>query len=445
MIIRRFIICFLCTASLAAQNSISFYQSDLSTALAIAEREGKGLFIDTYTHYCQPCKILEKELRDPELARYFNDNFINVRVDMESDKAQAYQDKYQVVFLPTILFLGAKGNLRMKIDHLISAKDLLRIAQRLNGQKPMLATTTKKIAAKTAPTTIKKANKEVATQASPQKSKPRNTSPTTNAPFRKSANSASNNDDDGKIIYVMGQDEQDLPPEILRKEAYFRMQLMDGSHKESAKKYLNSQSDWSTETNMKFLHDFVDDARSPEFEYIISNRSAFEKILNKELINQTISILVNKELSRAFPRPDQARASKLYSYLGVANHHIQAKQYVLHGLFDSGRYQQFSSETEAFLDKNDTDDHLLLHRFAFIQTDRKGLKKKQLRKALSAAERSVAQNDTDLSYYITLAQIAIRMGKKDIAESVITKANHLISTEKEKAIISNLQKGIDKL
>jgi len=34
---------------------------------------------------------------------------------------------------------------------------------------------------------------------------------------------------EGKILYVMGQG-GDLPIEILRQEAYFRMDLMDGSH-----------------------------------------------------------------------------------------------------------------------------------------------------------------------------------------------------------------------
>jgi len=118
----------------------------------------------------------------------------------------------------------------------------------------------------------------------------------------------------GKILYVMGQD-GDLPPEILREEAYFRMQLMDGSHHAAAEKYLETQDDWSTEVNMQFVHDFLHDARSKEFDYLIENRKAFEQLIGKLQISQSIQILVNKELERAFPRPDRKRVKKLKSYL----------------------------------------------------------------------------------------------------------------------------------
>ena len=107
----------------------------------------------------------------------------------------------------------------------------------------------------------------------------------------------------------------DLPPEILRQEAYFRMELMDGSHHIAAKKYLDTQTDWTTEDNMQFIHDFLYDARSKEFEFVIANREACESLLGKSAVNNTINILVNKELERAFPRPDKKRIKELKSYL----------------------------------------------------------------------------------------------------------------------------------
>ena len=120
--------------------------------------------------------------------------------------------------------------------------------------------------------------------------------------------------DEGKVLQVMGQGDA-LPPELLREEAYFRMRLMDGSHHEAARVYLDTQNDWSSEVNMQFIHDFLYDARSEEFEFLVAHRTAFERLLGEERVAQSIQILVQKELERAFPRPDKKRIKKLKSYL----------------------------------------------------------------------------------------------------------------------------------
>ncbi len=299
----RFLVLFIFISANLWGQSVRFTESSLETAISLAKSQNKNIFIDTYASYCQPCKKLEKEFRDEELAQYLNDNFVSIRVDMEGANAADYKERYPIVFLPTMLFLSTEGNLRMSIDDLLQAKDSLKMAKYVNGDEEK-----KIVAAEAAAPSPPVAETPVAETPSPKVTtapEPSNPTPTPKIELDES---------EGKILYVMGQDGQ-LPPHILREEAYFRMQLMDGSHHATADKYLATQDDWSTEVNMKFVHDFLNDARSDKFEYLIANRSAFEKLIGKEQIAQSIQILVNKELERAFPRPDKKRVKQLKSYL----------------------------------------------------------------------------------------------------------------------------------
>lgn len=286
------------TTSLWGQGVV-FSEVSLQTAINLAQEQDKKIFIDTYASYCKPCKKLNIEFKDRALAKYLNQNYIRVKVNMESEKADDYRNKYSIVFLPTMLFLDSHGNVNMAIDHLLSANEILAIAKHLNGDN-------KKPAVASAPPPPAPSQQAPASY---------NTTPTTQPKTAPSAATVVTDESEGKILYVMGQDGGELPPEILREEAYFRMQLMDGSHHAAATKYLETQEDWSTDVNIQFIHDFLNDARSDKFEYLIANRSAFETLLGKPRIAQSIKILVNKELERAFPRPDEERVALLNSYV----------------------------------------------------------------------------------------------------------------------------------
>ena len=314
----RFLFLFLIiSTSVWAQKSVRFTESSLETAINLAKSQNKNIFIDTYASYCAPCKKLEEEFRDKELAEYLNDNFVSIRVDMEGENAAAYKERYPIVFLPTMLFLSTEGNLRMSIDHLLKAKDILKMAKYLNGdeEKKTVAAAPPPPKANEKKSDLTTATKTAPVTAAPKTEQPIAAAPTTTAqPKETYTPKVEIDESEGKILYVMGQDGQ-LPPHIIREEAYFRMQLMDGSHHTTATKYLATQDDWSTEVNMQFIHDFLNDARSRKFEYIIANRKAFEALSGKEQIRQSIQILVNKELERAFPRPTKKRIRQLKSYL----------------------------------------------------------------------------------------------------------------------------------
>lgn len=314
MVLRILIVLLLFSFGLEGQRSVGFMELDLESAKAMAKRQNKGIFIDTYASYCKPCKIQEVEFRNAELASYLNDNFINVKVNMEGPKAKLYSLQYHIVFLPTLLFLNSEGQLTLKIDHLVSAKDLLKFAMQKNGEfNPPEEPAQVELAV--SPELKPKANQE-SIQVVVKEHKP----------MPPSAIPVAENATEEKILYVMGDD--NLPPEILREEAYFRLQLMDGSHHDACSAYLRTQDDWTSEVNMRFIFDFLHSTKSGYFKFFISHLNTYYKLLGKEEVDKTISILINKELERGYPRPDYKRAKELYSYLYPEHAELMAKDYI---------------------------------------------------------------------------------------------------------------------
>ena len=113
----------------SAQYSIRFYNDILDEAIEMAKKEGKKIFIDSYAPWCVPCKKMNKTFRDPKLVDYFNKKFINVKINMDGRLGSRLHTQFQVVFLPTLLFLDSNGNVVYRNDRVMSKSELLAIGK----------------------------------------------------------------------------------------------------------------------------------------------------------------------------------------------------------------------------------------------------------------------------------------------------------------------------
>lgn len=83
---------------------------NLDQALKLANEKNKLVFIDCYTVWCGPCKHLSKNIfPKKEVGDFYNENFINVKFDMEKGEGVEIRKKYGVQAFPTLLFLNSKG------------------------------------------------------------------------------------------------------------------------------------------------------------------------------------------------------------------------------------------------------------------------------------------------------------------------------------------------
>ena len=92
---------------------IVFFKGTWQQALEQARKENKLIFMDCYTSWCGPCKMLAKEVfTDPEVAAFFNEKFVNVKVDMEKGEGVELKKQYKVSAYPTLNFINGKGELQ---------------------------------------------------------------------------------------------------------------------------------------------------------------------------------------------------------------------------------------------------------------------------------------------------------------------------------------------
>ncbi|GAA3928784.1 DUF255 domain-containing protein [Chitinophaga oryziterrae] len=112
-------------------------QGNWQSILAKAKKEKKMVFVDAYTTWCGPCKMMDKETYpNADLGRIMNSRFISIKVQMDStsqDNAFVrswYADAKKMLFrekinaFPTVLFYNADGELIHRAIGYKSATDL---------------------------------------------------------------------------------------------------------------------------------------------------------------------------------------------------------------------------------------------------------------------------------------------------------------------------------
>lgn len=117
-------------APLMAQTN--FQDLTLKDALEKAKKEGKKVYVDCYTSWCGPCKIMaEKILPLKEVGDFLNERFVCVKYDMEKGEGPEIAKKYGVEAYPTFLLLDADGRLIQSIVGMTSGGEELIYQVRL--------------------------------------------------------------------------------------------------------------------------------------------------------------------------------------------------------------------------------------------------------------------------------------------------------------------------
>ena len=113
-----YLVCFLCVWGIvnAQDRSIRFEEGTFQAALEKAKQENKLLFVDCYTSWCGPCKMLARDVfTNNEVADYFNEHFISLKVDCEKGEGPEIKNRFGVSGYPTLLFINGQGEVVNKI------------------------------------------------------------------------------------------------------------------------------------------------------------------------------------------------------------------------------------------------------------------------------------------------------------------------------------------
>lgn len=117
-------------AALAFAQGIKFEEgSNFKTILAKAKKENKLVFIDAYAVWCGPCKLMVKNIFPLKpVGDYYNEHFVNAKIDMEKGEGIDLAKKYNVKVFPTYLFINGDGEEVHRTIGYVEEKDFIQFA-----------------------------------------------------------------------------------------------------------------------------------------------------------------------------------------------------------------------------------------------------------------------------------------------------------------------------
>ena len=396
-------------------SGIQFYSFGIDKAIAAAKRENKMVFVDTYAAWCAPCKQMDRVFADSDVGTFYNSHFINVKIDMQGPHADQMQNQYEVVWLPTMLIIDQEGQVRNKMDRLLTEAELIEL-----GRSALHSAS----------------SSDVSTSL-------------TSDPFSATSKEAVQQDVDPEdleeVVYVYDERASSGRPHIMYHEAYLHLQLMDGKHEAVVRKYLSTQDNWKTEKNIKFIFDFLNDTRSDRFNFFLANRSLFEQVVGTKRVKETLGMLVSQRLYKGVPRPDLAETIGLFTLVYPARGEMKAYDYYLKRLLSEGRSIEFISLADKYLDHVNPYDHEIIYTYVEAYLGRSD-HKDHLDRCLDLMSIADAIEPNNAGYKLTLANVYHLLGQKAnamryCAEALSIAQSSGIPTKK----ITSLQKKISGL
>jgi len=116
-----------------SSDGIQFENISLNEAFKKATKENKPIFIDVYATWCGPCKRMKKfTFTDTSLGEYYNNHFINISIDGESQEGRRFHKSYPYSVFPTVFIISPKGEILLKEEGFSFAFSLLKKATSIN-------------------------------------------------------------------------------------------------------------------------------------------------------------------------------------------------------------------------------------------------------------------------------------------------------------------------
>jgi thioredoxin-related protein len=340
--------------------ALTFIRENFGEAMQKARAENKLVFIDAYTTWCGPCKMMDKEtFSDDDVAAFFNEKFVNLKLDMEKGDGQTIQLRYKIAAFPTLLFLNADGEVIHKALGFQDAEQFLAIGKTaLSGDQTFATWTTR---------------------------------------------------------YNKGERE----PKFLKEYAEKLSEAYDDRRFAVAEEYLATQTDLFSLPNLDFSMRFTEGVASPRFPFLVTNQKAFEKKFTKDEISLKIQELVTDFLMDEKNLPTLSRADSLIRFVYPEKADKMSKNYHLSYYRLKGDRDSYAASAVQYFKKyDDNPDELIETATTFLeQIDDKHL----LGKAVKWAKRATKKQIT-VTNKMLVAQLLNKLGKTSKARKAAEEA-----------------------
>lgn len=103
---------------------------DLSAALDKAKAEKKAIFIDFYTTWCMPCRMMDESVfRDWDVAEYMAENVVSLKVNAEKGRGIDMKSQFGIGAYPTFVFIAPNGTELSRNEGTMSIADFKKMAK----------------------------------------------------------------------------------------------------------------------------------------------------------------------------------------------------------------------------------------------------------------------------------------------------------------------------
>jgi thiol:disulfide interchange protein len=103
---------------------------DLSAALDKAKTEKKAVFLDFYTTWCMPCRMMDESIfRDWDVAEYMAENVVSLKVNAEKGRGIELKSQFGVGAYPTFVFVAPNGTELSRNEGTMSIADFKKMAK----------------------------------------------------------------------------------------------------------------------------------------------------------------------------------------------------------------------------------------------------------------------------------------------------------------------------
>lgn len=219
---------------------IEFLDAEWGEVLALAELEGKTVFLDAYTNWCRPCKVMEKEIFPrPDVGTLYNDNFLNVRMNMERGIGVKLAEQYQIIAYPTLLFIDSDGTVAHRYAGYKDAGGFLQLGREALSEDESIGTLAERF------------------------------------------------------------EEGERSEEFLKKYLSTSMDAGDNMQATILDAYLDTQEDWNTPEIRQLIFQLTSSATSPLFNYLIENKPVFVEQFGQSKVENQIQYIVQNFLRNA--------------------------------------------------------------------------------------------------------------------------------------------------
>lgn len=113
---------------LSAQKTIEMTEGSFAEVMAMAAKKNKPVMVDVYADWCGPCKMMEKRVfTQKKIAKFYSENFINYKLDTDTEEGSAIANSFNIESIPTFLFFDANGKLIKQTSNVMAPDQFLRL------------------------------------------------------------------------------------------------------------------------------------------------------------------------------------------------------------------------------------------------------------------------------------------------------------------------------